>query len=416
LTTEDREPRRIAETRALRILFIASRFPSPPRKGDQLRAFQQIRHLGRRHRITLVHFGAPAASDRALLQGACERIVSVPLGPVARAIGLLKGAFSALPFQVSLYRSPSMRRALHALSATPFDLTHVQLARMAPYLADGTCPRPWVVDLVDALSLGMSRRALQDRGPAALVARLEAGRLLRYERALCERADVLTVVGARDRAAIGDFPRLRLVPNAVDLAAFPFARQGRAKASVVFTGNMGYFPNRNAAAWLVREVWPRVLAENPEARLSLVGARPSADVRALGSARGVTVTGFVDDLSLHLRQAAVAVAPMRAGSGQQFKVLEAMASGTPLVATPDEALQVGARHGQDLLIADDPTAFAAAIVSLLRDASLADRLAASGRRLVESHYTWDHSVALLEEAYLQALAAASPDRLAMAEA
>jgi glycosyltransferase involved in cell wall biosynthesis len=93
-----------------------------------------------------------------------------------------------------------------------------------------------------------------------------------------------------------------------------------------------------------------------------------------------------------------------------------MASGTPLVATPDEALQVGARHGQDLLIADDPTAFAAAIVSLLRDASLADRLAASGRRLVESHYTWDHSVALLEEAYLQALAAASPDRLAMAEA
>jgi polysaccharide biosynthesis protein PslH len=399
--------------RSLRILFVTSRFPHPPLKGDQLRAWHQIRRLGERHAITLLYLaGGPAATHDALA-GSCQRIVAVPFGPAAMARGLLRGLFSALPFQTSLYQTRAMRAEMRRLAAEPFDLVHVQLARMAPYLEEGVCPRPWVVDLVDALSLGMERRAREEWGPARLAARMEARRLRRYERALAAKADRTVVVSRRDREAIGaDVPGLCIVPNAVDLEAFPFASKGRDPATVVFTGNMGYFPNVNAAVWFAREVLPRVRRARPDARLLIVGARPARSVRGLAADPAVMVTGRVEDVGPYLRRATVAVAPMRSGSGQQLKILEAMASGTPVVATAAEAEQVGAVHDRELVVADGPEVFAAAVVALLQDPARANGLAERARRLVEARFTWRHSVDALEAVYESALRERSPKTVA----
>ena len=396
--------------RSLRILFVTSRFPHPPLKGDQHRAWHQIRTLGERHRVTLCYLARGAAADHDFLAGSCARIVAVPFGRAAMALGLLRGLFAPLPFQASLYQTSAMRAALRALAAEPFDLVHVQLARMAPYLEEGVCPRPWVVDLVDALSLGMERRGSEEWGPLRLVARLEARRLRRYERQLGATADRTVVVSRRDREAIGDVPGLCIVPNAVDLAAFPFQAREREAATVVFSGNMGYFPNVNAAVWFAREVLPRVRRHRPEARLLIVGTRPARAVRGLAKDPAVTVTGRVDDVAPYLRRATVAVAPMRSGSGQQFKILEAMASGAPVVATAAEAAQVGAEHDRELLVADDPSAFAAAVLDLVEDPARALGLAHRARRLVEEHFTWRHSVDALEAVYHEALLERSPGR------
>jgi sugar transferase (PEP-CTERM/EpsH1 system associated) len=389
--------------RTLRILFVTSRFPHPPLKGDQLRALHQIRRLGERHRITLAYLSRGPAAAHEALAASCERIVAVPFGPVAMALGLMRGAFSGLPLQASLYETRAMRTTLRLLAADPFDLVHVQLARMAPYLEEGVLPRPWVVDLVDALSLGMERRSLEDRGPLRLVARMEALRLRRYERQLAALADRTVVVSRRDREAIGDLPGLCIVPNAVDLEAFPFADRDREPATIVFSGNMGYFPNANAAVWFCREILPRVRRSRPDARLLIVGSRPARSVRALAQDGAVTVTGRVEDVGSYLRRATVAVVPMRSGSGQQFKILEAMASGAPVVATAAEAAQIGAEHDRELLVADAPLDFAAAVVSLLEDRAKAALLAKRARNLVESRFTWSHSVDALESAYLDAL-------------
>jgi glycosyltransferase involved in cell wall biosynthesis len=296
-----------------------------------------------------------------------------------------------------------MRAALRALAADPFDLVHVQLARMAPYLEEGLCPRPWVVDLVDALSLGMERRGREEWGPARFVARLEARRLRGYEQKLGATTDRTVVVSRRDREAIGEGPGLRIVPNAVDLMAFPFAARDREAASVVFSGNMGYFPNVNAAVWFTREVLPRVRRERPETRLTIVGTRPARAVRELARDPAVTVTGRVPDIGPYLRRATVAVVPMRSGSGEQFKVLEAMASGAPVVATAAEAEQVGAEHDRELLVADDAGAFAQAVLALVNDPARAEALAHRGRRLVEARFTWRHSVEALEAVYREAI-------------
>ena len=383
----------------MKLLFLTPRFPWPLLRGDQLRAFEQLRLLSARHRLTLVCFeeGPPSAEGRAAVAALCERVVAVPLTRAAMAAGLVRGALSPLPFQASLYRHRRMGRALRdALAAGPFDLVHVQLARMARYVEPLRATR--FVDLVDALSLSTRRRSEQHRGPRRWLTGLEATRLLRYERRLCETLEGACVASSVDRDAIGSFPRLGVAPNGVDLAALPFVPGGREPRTLVFTGNMGYFSNVNAVLWFVDEVFPRVRERVPECRFEIVGTRPSPAVRALASREGVSVLGFVPDLRAHLRRAAVAVAPMRAGAGQQFKVLEAMASGTPVVATPVAA--AGLLPEPDcLLVAEGPEAFAEAVVSLLQDPARAERVARRARRFVEERYTWERSTALLEEQY-----------------
>ena len=383
----------------MRILFLTARFPWPLLRGDQARAYHQLRLLAMRHRVTLVCFRDEPVPPEGLaaVSALCEHVVTVPLGRAAMGLGLLRGAFSRLPFQVSLYRHAGMRRTLRDLVAgETFDLAHAQLVRMAPYVED--LPFARFVDLVDALSLSTRRRSLQHRGPLRWLTGLEAGRLLRYELRLCTALEGASVVSSIDRDAIGATVRLGVVPNGVDFGRLSFDRTGRDPATVVFTGNMGYFSNANAACWFAERVQPLVRRSVPEARFLVIGARPAARVRRLaGADPSVSVLGFVDDLRPHLRAATVAVAPMQAGAGQQLKVLEAMASGTPVVATPVAAEALEAGGGDGLLVAGTPEAFAEAVIALLRDPGRADRLATQARRFVESRYTWERSTAHLEE-------------------
>jgi len=161
---------------------------------------------------------------------------------------------------------------------------------------------------------------------------------------------------------------------------------------------MGYFPNVDAACWFAERVHPVVRRSVPEARFLVIGARPAARVRRLAGADGsVSVLGFVDDMRSYLRTASVAVAPMRAGAGQLFKIIEAMASGTPVVATPVAAEAFEPEGGEGLLVGATAEELAAAVVSLIRDRGRAGRLAARARRFVESRHTWERSTAHLEE-------------------
>jgi sugar transferase (PEP-CTERM/EpsH1 system associated) len=395
----------------MRVLFITSRFPGDLRRGDQRRAYEQLRALSSRHAITLLtldHAQAEMPRQRDLI-ARCEQVIRVPCpvaGMLARAVRALR---SSLPMQTALYDVPALRQeTIRLLAHTPYDIVHVQLARLGPLLelADDV---PCVLDLIDALSLNMQRRALCDRAPVRWIARIEAKRLARYERQLCARARFAAISAQPDRAALGDPPNLHLVGNGVDLDEFPFAPHPRHGADIAFVGNLGYFPNIDAASWFARKVLPRVRAACPQAMLRLIGARPAPRLRWLCARTPSTeLVGPVDSVHPYLARAAVAIAPLRAGSGQQLKILEAMATGTPVVASSIAAAGLDAVAGRDLLVADEAEAFADAIVRVLTDPALALRLARNARALIEPRYTWAASVAALEQLWLHAAGRESP--------
>lgn len=394
----------------MRILFVTNRFPGQLVHGDQVRAYHQIRCLAGRHAITLLSFGEVPEDSRWRVEMAacCERVIAVRRHPFGVALRAVAALGSRLPLQVAMYDAVPAVVGLDALlAAARFDLAHVQLARLGPMLRR-LSPLPCVVDFIDALSLNMARRAAFDRAPVSWVARMESSRLERYERKICAEAAATAISSAQDRAAVGNFRNLHVVGNGVDLDQFPFVVPRDRGANVVFIGNLGYFPNVDAASRFALEVMPQLAARVPAARFTLVGARPAPVLRSIAARQhNVDLVGRVSDIHPYLADAAVAVVPLRAGSGQQLKILEAMAAGTPVVATTLSAAGLQAVDGEHLLIADGADAMADAIARLMSEGGLRERLARQARALIETRYTWKQSALDLERVWLAAAGTAS---------
>jgi sugar transferase (PEP-CTERM/EpsH1 system associated) len=385
----------------LRILFLTSRFPLPPLRGDQLRAYHQIRVLSRRHDVTLLAVSArePSREARERMASLCRAVIIEPFTAARALRGLARVILGdPRPLQTLLYAAAG-RRARALLAGGGFDLVHAQLVRAAAWV-----PRPYavpvVVDLVDTLSASYRRRAALEarwrRWPFAV----EAARLAQYERTLLRTAGRCVVVSDTEREALGaDGHRAVVNPNGIDLEAFPFVPGRRECGRVVFVGNLGYAPNADGIAWFARAVLPRLRRRSPGVELLIVGPRATRAVRRLARLPGVRVVGVVPDVHAVLAGARMAVAPLRAGGGIQNKVLEAMAAGTPVVATSRAIAGIAARAGEHCLVADDAAAFAAAAEALLGDETLGARIAAAGRALVADHYSWERSARGLEEVY-----------------
>lgn len=391
----------------MNILFLSARFPIPPIKGDQRRGYHHLRFLSRRHRITLLSF-TDRSSDQAIYHPIASlgvEIFTVPWERISATFQLIRGAFTAssYPFQVLLYQSAIMHRVLaELLERYHFDIVHVQLARMAPYF-ELKFEMPRVIDLIDALSLNMKRRFQVDKGLPKLASYIEWRKLLRYEQKICQMYDQVIVVSDEDRIAIGDFPNLNVLPTVIELDQFPMIREGREPRTLVFSGNMGYFPNIHAVLWFVDKVLPLIRSSEPDVCLLIVGANPPPAIRALSRDPNIQVTGFVPAIQPFLARATLAIAPLHAGSGMQYKVIEAMACGTPIVATPFALGGIKAEDGKHLLLAETPESFAKAILRLLRDHELRERLAIAGRTLVEEYYTPEGNLPTLESIYERAI-------------
>ena len=251
----------------MRILFLSARFCFPLLKGDASRVYHQLRGLSPDHQITLLCTAESSVSkaDYDNIASMCERLEVVPLSRQRVLANLGTGLFSRAPLQVSYYRSPALRHRLDSLLATgQFDVVHVTLARMLPYVWHlGRIPV--VVDLIDSLGLNLQTRRKQARGLKRIGYELEYRRMVRYEREAVARFPALLVTSQADASALGGGHRVKVLPMGVDLERFPFSSDaGRDPATVVFTGNMGYHPNEEAAMWFASEVWPRIRGAHPK--------------------------------------------------------------------------------------------------------------------------------------------------------
>jgi glycosyltransferase involved in cell wall biosynthesis len=229
-----------------------------------------------------------------------------------------------------------------------------------------------------------------------------------YERTIYRGFDRVVVAAESEAACLrGLEPRLptAVIPLGVDAT---WLRHDRAEAEtshrLLFVGNCAYGPNVDAVRTLVTEVFPRVRAELPATRVTIVGADPVREVMALAGS-GVEITGWVPDVRPHLARATCLVAPIRQGTGMRFKILEAMAVGLPVVTTPLGCEGIAAAPGEDVLLGQDAAELAAAALRLMRDAPLRRKIAGRARELVRRRYTWERVVDQYEALYADVLAA-----------
>jgi sugar transferase (PEP-CTERM/EpsH1 system associated) len=177
--------------------------------------------------------------------------------------------------------------------------------------------------------------------------------------------------------------------NGVDLQYYQPQPEKARPAEIVFTGVMDYLPNVDACTFFVREVLPRLREHRPDVHFTIVGSKPTPQVRALAREAGVEVTGFVEDTRAWLARASISVAPLRIARGIQNKVLEALAMGLPVVGTRNATQGIEGQAGRDFLVADSAQEQVAAIVGLLDDPAKARELGSRGRAFVERQYDWE---------------------------
>ncbi len=221
-----------------------------------------------------------------------------------------------------------------------------------------------------------------------------------------DAAHLMSLMGDNAGVAPTMLSAVDVVPNGVDLDYFTSDGGPRDPATLVFTGKMSYHANVTAALSLLRDIMPRIWSQRPDVKLVIVGKKPPKAIRDLADrhAGRVTVTGFVPDIRPYLRRSTIAVAPISYGAGIQNKVLEAMACGTPVVATSAAARALEAEPGHELLLADEPMAFAATVVSLLRDPERRRSIGEAGRAYAERTHSWSKMTERLENIYDELIA------------
>jgi sugar transferase (PEP-CTERM/EpsH1 system associated) len=389
----------------MRILFVTQIIPYPPHGGVLQRGYNLLRELGREHDVQLLAFhhpdelahGAPLEKSRVELGRFCRAIEYFPLWVKKSALHKLVafglGALYPKPFSVLAQRSSALARRIEAIcaSANPPDVVHLDTVALAPYRK--YCGEiPVVLGHHNIESQLMARRAPHEANAAARHYVLaQARRLVAYEREHAGEFRMNITVSDADSAMLRSIcpsAATAAIPNGVDTDYFT-PRAGQDVPAVIYTGGMNMFANRDAVEWFLEAIWPRIRAAIPDAKFFAVGTKPSQRVLDAAQANiGVEAPGFVDDVRPWVARAGVYVVPLRVGGGTRLKMVDAMAQGKAIVATPVGAEGIDGRDGEEFVLAAEPDAFANQVVRLLGDAAERERLGRAARTRAEQRYAW----------------------------
>ncbi|NLG75713.1 MAG: glycosyltransferase [Xanthomonadaceae bacterium] len=404
----------------MRILYVTQIVPYPPHGGVLQRGFNLLRELGREHEVHLLAFHhadelppGPAYDESLRELGKfCRSVEYFPLwvkqSRVKRLMGFAAAAAYPAPYSVLSHRSGALAHRIAAIcgeSRRP-DIVHLDTIALAPYAryCNGI---PTVLAHHNVESQLMRRRAQAERNTLARIyVNVQADRLERYEKEQCTRFPLNIMVSENDARTLAQLVpgvRTAVIPNGVDTDYFhPRAEKG--DPVMIYTGGMNMFANRDAVEWFLDSIWPRIKEKVPDAKFLAVGQRPSPRVRAAAAKdAAIEVPGFVPDVRPWVERASVYVVPLRVGGGTRLKVLDAMAQGKAIVSTRVGAEGIVGEHGAEFIFADDPDAFANAVVDVLRDKALRERLGATARARAESDYAWPMLGRRLAQEYARVL-------------
>ena len=384
----------------MRILWVKMGGLWPCTTGGRVRSLETITALARRHRVTVVTTHGPDDDPRGLAErlSCCHQVVSIPFaapkrGSVAFAGALARSWLSRDPVELWKWRLPALQQTVRDIIARDgADLCVADfLLAAANVPIGGSIPLVLFEHNVEYL-IWKRIADLETQPLRRTILDVEWRKLRAREAEACKKADLTIAVSEDDRrrlAALAPHARIVSVPTGVDTTYFVQNGFKELPAQLVFSGSMDWHPNEDAVVHFADAILPRIRAEIPDATLTVVGRNPSSRLREVAHRHGMRVTGTVDDVRPSIGEASVYVVPLRAGGGTRLKIFEALAMGKPVVSTTVGAEGLALEHGRHFLAADEPQAFADAVIELLRDPARRRMLGDAGRRLVETRYSWN---------------------------
>lgn len=389
-----------------RILLISRCPPYPIHLGDRLIIWHLVRHLIQRgHTVDLLAFANRPQDWQEVPQYApFFRLVELYPEPRRTPLNYLQRAFfpaARFPRRANEAWSPQMWEAVtRRLSMERYDVVHLFGGVQVYEFAHALNGQPALITPYESYSLYLRRVVARQRGIKGLAARLQWRFARMYERFMFTPYRRVVVIAEPDRDELLQLnPTLpiEVISNGIDLSFFGYKDTQRDAATLLFVGNYEYAPNVDAALRLAHDILPQVRAERPDARLLLVGNAPPPQVQALAS-DAIEVTGRVPDVRPYLSRATAFVCPLTLGAGLKNKVLEALAMGCPVVATPLSVDGIAVEHNTSALVAP-VEGLAQETLRLLNDKILQRRLSIAGHQLIVSRYSWEQVATRYEQLY-----------------
>ena len=384
-------------------LVLAPEAPYPMRGGGAIRTASLLHYLAQRYSVDLIVFRQPGEPQpsAAMPEGLVRHLSVIDLPPNRRGVAaraLRNSGRLARRVPPLVDRFAGFEREIgRALEGRRYAVGLIEHSWCAAY-RDAIAPAcaSTVLDLHNIESMLHARCAASEARAAAFAHRLFEQASRKFERIWFPRFSQVLTASESDAATareIAPAATVRVYPNAIPGRPLPAETRQHA---IVFSGNMEYHPNRSATRFFHREIWPDLRERHPDLTWRLVGKNAQA-ARALASNdERIEITGEVEDAIAELARAEVAIVPLLAGSGTRLKILEAWCAGTPIVSTSIGAEGLPARDHEHLVIADDASSFGQAVTGLLACKDLRERIAASGRLLLEKEFTWEKAWGKLE--------------------
>ncbi len=386
----------------MRILWVKAGKLLPVDTGGKIRSYNILRHLARLHDVTLLsYYGGRRdhayESDIARELPGAETVYTAGLdgSAMAQSVEYLRLFLQAAPFAVSKFTHKDVKRKVaDAMQTRKFDVIVCDfLSASLNFPKDLTIPTVLFQHNVES-SLWLRLATTESSLPRRVAYKVEARKMAEYERATIRRFHHVIAVSEYDRQqmlAMDPACSISVVPTGVDTEKYRVAPPATSDPpKIVFLGSMDWEPNIDAVHYFCRDIFPRIRAEFPRALFQIVGRNPHSSVRQLAS-DSVEVTGTVPSVAEYLSAATLVVVPLRIGGGTRLKIFEAMATGKAVISTTIGAEGLAVQSGRDLILADDPAAFADATMLVIRDANLRRRYEEAAARLA-AQYDWSNIV------------------------
>ncbi len=386
--------------------MLSSTFPYPPsRGGTQVRTFNLLKYLSQKHSLTLVTQRSPDVNNSEIdsLRSYVNELAIFPRpqesssGTLAKLRRFSNFVIEGTPPSVLSIYSPEMQNWVDEfVTAGKCEAITCEHSVNEIYIRPQWQQKLKSLVNVHSSVYGTCRQQLETgTAEKPLRDKLNLPLLRRYEQRYCSKFSCIVATTEEDGKQLQEFnpnSQIAVIPNGVDFSQFPYRTNDPEGHQLIFVGAMDNFPNIDAVRFLTLEILPKVQQRYPDTTLALVGARPVPAVQELSTRPGVTVTGRVPSMAEYLHQATVCVIPMRTGFGIKNKTLEAMAAGTPVVAS-ERGLEGLAIDGEGIplraLRANQVAEYVDAISRLFEEQELRQKLSENGRSLIETEYTWE---------------------------